>query len=242
MCDMTTINQTVLNLSRMVVSRLAHASRMFSAHDVKLILRNENPSIKIFHEDVKQAVRGIYENGEMPVNYTRSMYYGDGFETLVYHDDYDYASDYEPDAISEEIDASNVKVVKVRVVASPAPSPIFTKKYKQAKPKAIPPVQKTNSKVESLHLDRRSRLCLPAKMIRAIGLKHGDEAAVFVGKNSITINRVGSGDPDYTYFVDKADNIRIGYSVLPKINLLSKINSGSVWQAVQKGNSIVVSQ
>lgn len=213
------------------VQALMYCGEMFSAHDVKLIIRHNNPHATILHNDVRDAVRDMYADGGMEDYYIcEDFRLRNGELTRVYHDDLDVVEDYDQDAIATRLAP---KKVTVRVVVPKQPRKIAPKKaVKKSTPLWTKVTKKATTTDTALTVDGRGRLCLPAKMVRGMGLKHGDDVSVFVGATSITVNKLG-GTPDYTYVVDKADNIRLSASVVSNIGI-------ATFKVKQNGNSIVI--
>jgi hypothetical protein len=88
---------------------------------------------------------------------------------------------------------------------------------------ATPVLPVANSLDSTYKLDTTDRLCIPAKLVRQIGLCAGD--TVYVASNNKELILTGAGDEDPSmvhitdYMVDSYDNIRITRNALQKGHL-----------------------
>lgn len=60
--------------------------------------------------------------------------------------------------------------------------------------------------------DQRGRICLPANLVRGLGLKHGLPAYVSIGTNKLIVTATPPNGQYRTYLVDKHDNLRVSKS------------------------------
>ena len=198
-----------------MVNELTGDSQMFTAFDVTKAVRANGLRVK--HNDVRGVVHAMYNCYEMDSDYQRTSHtLPNGESAFVFHDMHDDLNYYDSDAIKGP-------AAKAAPVAKPAP-------------KVVAPVSNavaTGLKY-SMSPDGRNRICVPAKALRAIGLRDGDEVGVFVERNSIRLGHFAM--PDATYYVDKSGNVRLTSSLLFKASLFNKNVDGGI-----NGKEIVLS-
>ncbi len=199
MCDSATM--TVIES---VLTDKIGKQEMFTAHDITRACRQQvGPKQRIDHNDVKTEVHGMFVRNELN-GYTRSLANlpnVSGPQPFVYHPFGADTSTYGGQAIQAIATTPNSTIVV---------------------PSSIGPA--TNDDGDdgvnitgdgSYKVDSRQTLCVPKRLLEAVGLKTGDEAYVSADKlaGSVVVTKATPDQsvlsPLSTYTVDKYGNVRV---------------------------------
>lgn len=216
-----------LNLIEDAVNNFVNDNKMFTAFDVTKEVRGQTQD-RVYHDEVKKEVHKMFHNNRVS-GYARSLASlpNANPQPWLYHPVNVNTSLYQGSPVADN--AANAPVAQA-AVATPTPTA------------AISSVVDDGDDDNVYSLDTTNRLCVPNKLVRQTGLKHGDGAAVYF--NGVTrqvhvlaLNKAAPSMSSHltSYVVDKDDNIRITESVLNKAGL-----SGTDYEITGDGDSITV--
>jgi len=195
------LNQQAAGVVETIVNDFVQKGKQFTAYDVTVAAREDAGTKvrrdKVFHTDVRTFVNDFFANGSFPFNYNRTLTtLKSGVEAFVYHIDSQSSQDY----VNQ---LNGVAVISNPVQAVAAPAPVQTDET----------IQRAT--------DSRGRITVPAKFVRALGLKTGDTAyiEVIVTGDSIiiTANESILNGVDSTHTVDRDGNIRLSEQLINRV-------------------------
>jgi len=194
MCDQAT-QTAVTDAANDFISQ----GKMFTAYDVTRKVRAMN--IQVFHKDVREVVRDMFSTGQMQ-NYSKRLMPipSSPNPAFVYHPVTDDPANYDPLCNLPGNQVSS----KSTATATPTP----------ATPASTPDTDDDDDSddVSTIQLERQGDgfIRIPARYMRAIGIKPGDEVYVDPSGSSLTIEKVKSGsDEDKILHTDARNNLRI---------------------------------
>jgi len=88
---------------------------------------------------------------------------------------------------------------------------------------------------EAVRVDGRGRVCLPARMVRALGLSEGDLVFATSEKGCVTVTVTSTNDESRGYTVDASENVRISANALKdsgfsrRKNLTITLEDGTIY-------------
>jgi hypothetical protein len=187
-----------------VVNEFVNDGKMFTAYNVTTEVRKRTKD-RIAHDEVKRDVHRMFNDGEM-FSYNRSLAMLPGInpQPWVYHPL-----------------AADISLYNGQPTGTVTSTPPFS-----GVPTLIPHVPNsisTNAVASDnvFKLDTTNRLCVPAKLIRNLGLSAGDQAAVMYDSELILTSEgkaatMTSADYITSYVVDSYDNVRLTLTALQK--------------------------
>lgn len=177
-----------------VVNEFINQSKMFTAHGVTKEVRNRTKD-KVIHNEIKGEVHGLFNNGNM-FNYNRTLanIQGANPQPWIYH----------PLSIAPSLVTAIFGNPPTNTVAD-------TTNLTQS---ITATISTTNG--SSYKLDSTNRLCIPARLIRQMGLKPGNEVGVFGENNELVLRKGIVAGVLTSYVVDSYDNVRLTLSALRK--------------------------
>jgi hypothetical protein len=217
------MNKNVETLVLNTIEEFVENWSLFTAYDVTLTVR-EGTTQNVRHHEVRDFVhQQMAQNSE----YTKALIHipNASGDTYLFYPLFDSKgnptdiSTYDPNWVKQAAPTNRF----VRACSAPAV------------PAALAPLALTDDTGEDkdqLNLTSRDRICVPARFIRQIGLKHGDR--VFVQVQSATHSlKLLAYEPNVStasYLVEKDDGVRLIKSLFDEANLaipiaLSKINA-----------------
>lgn len=135
------------NLVADIISKVTNGNHPFTAFDITKALRDENPNTEIRHEDVRAVVDSLYRIGQIDPNYTRtSTVLKTGKSAFVFHNINTDSTDY---PFAKKGDTDNTAIDNTNVV---------------------------QDEEEIVEITKESRLNIPQRLLRAVGLNVGDTA------------------------------------------------------------------
>lgn len=196
-----------------VVNDFVEDTKMFTAWDVTTELRKQSKN-RIHHYEVKLEVHRIFDQGNM-VGYNRTLANlpNIALQPWIYH----------PLNTDPNMYVGNVTVAAL--VPTPTSNPIVPSTCSISM--TASPIKNSNN---VYIFDTTDRLCIPNKLIRRLGWRHGDKVNVLpatLNNNEVIIQNMkkfGSYFPVFPitrYMVDSYDNVRISRTTLKKAGLTS---------------------
>jgi len=190
------LSQETQNAVKEIVGKMTEADEMFSAFDVTHIVRNtvdgEAP-----HYEIKAIVHSMFGNNEIPSDYVRSHTSFDSNDkqvtSWVYHPQWKSLDNYDPKRF-QEVDGDPFPVDKSSVAKNKTSPSIVT----------VP--------------DKRGRVCVPAPMIRKLGLYPGKSVFVAVSNDKLYVIEDAPKFASFLtqsflevrrYVIDKSRNVRM---------------------------------
>lgn len=219
MCD----NEIRDLIRQEVLDRVSTGRRSsFTAYDITTAIRAKS-NIRNRHQEIKAVVHGMYEAGEMP-GYSRELRNYGGAEPAWYYFH--------------------------RVASTSVSDPTVARRSPSASMRSYPTTPLTaggsGSTQKGCKADGRGTICVPAGLVRGLGLKHGSKAVVVANPSNgtliITTGMPPSRDGDDTslkvrmYTVDKDENVRITRST----QILAGLGSESSFTAEADQQQIVL--
>jgi len=197
MCDQAT-QTAVTDAANGFISQ----NKMFTAYDVTRRVRAMN--IRVFHKDVREVVRDMFSTGQMQ-NYSKRLtpIPSSPNPAFVYHPVTDDPANYDPlDNLPGNRTTSNTTAP-----ATPASTPDTDD-------------DDDSDDVSTIQLERQGDgfIRIPARYMRAVGVKPGDEVSVetigwvSTGSNGLTVEKASSKknlDEDNILRTDARNNLRI---------------------------------
>jgi len=197
MCDQAT-QTAVTDAANGFISQ----NKMFTAYDVTRRVRAMN--IRVFHKDVREVVRDMFSTGQMQ-NYSKRLMPipSSPNPAFVYHPVTDDPANYDPlDNLPGNRTTSNTTAP-----ATPASTPDTDD-------------DDDSDDVSTIQLERQGDgfIRIPARYMRAVGVKPGDEVSVetigwvSTGSNGLTVEKASSKknlDEDNILRTDARNNLRI---------------------------------
>jgi hypothetical protein len=191
--------------SREVIADLVAKGEMFSAFDITKLVRQKLNSFVPHRNGVQDLVHTLYTSNDpvIPSDWNRSLHdFGSG-ATFIYHPNAIDFTTYDPNKHSGQ--NTNQSVTDTN---------------------DSPDDPEDDRSASDIGLDGRGRLCVPASLLRAIGLNRvGDKAVVFQCGTTIVLAPYSSLDictldasVGYAiYVVDKSNNVRISRKVFSSV-------------------------
>jgi hypothetical protein len=237
MCDFATqqlIEKTTLEK--------AQAGDSFTAYDVtKTVRQSVGRGTPVPHQDVKQEVHGMYERGELGTDYTRTLC---NLTTLpagqsqpwVYHQKGADLNAYGLGAHQPAATQGSVIVVPQATASAPPPGSDDSEDEDHDDGNG----KQANG---SYKVDGRSTLCIPANLIRALGLREGDQAHTFANPldNTVVLTKdsnpqgLGPVQPLVDYTVNLHENVRITQPTLQRAGI-----AGTYYNIAGDADKVVV--
>lgn len=198
-----------------IANRVKDPNKLFTAYDVTQALRAETPNEMIPHQDMRRLIRGLF-NGQDPCFQSPDPNDPEictpaligGQDVLVYHRLSRNANEHP--AVDKPVPATDDDddddgFPKIVLDTNPAGFSSATQ----------PPAPDDSVAVSTtLVVESEGRLNVPSALVRSLGLKPGDDAAVNIDAGKIVITAGGTG---YVYTVTVRGNIRLRKDLLAKI-------------------------
>ncbi len=189
-----------LNEIENTVNDFVRDNKLFTAYDVTVAVR-QNVKDRVSHKDVKREVHKMFDSGSLfGYNRTLANLAGVNPQPWIYHPLAEDASTYTGDA---KVTKSSGNVF----VDLGLPNPVA----------AV--VASLSTLPDELHeFDSTDRLCVPAKLVRQLGLHEHDEAVlVTVSNDEFSILSKSNAQTWFAdYVVDRYDNVRVSRATLLK--------------------------
>jgi antitoxin component of MazEF toxin-antitoxin module len=212
MCDQAT-QTAVTDAANDFISQ----NKMFTAYDVTRKVRAMN--VNVFHKDVREVVRDMFSTGQMQ-NYSKRLMPipSSPNPAFVYHPVTDDPANYDPLCNLPGNQASS----KSTATATPAP----------VTPASTPDADDDDDSddVSTIKVDRQGDgfIRVPARYMRAVGVKPGDEVSVEpIGSQGITVEKASSKkhlNEDNILQTDARNNLRISCMRLDSALVKRKAN------------------
>lgn len=190
MCD-SILRQTIVE----TVSTFVATNKPFTAYDITAAVRSKTTD-KVRHRDVREVVRDLYKQGNLPEDYVRQVGNVQGKQPWVYYPaSVDLAGKYGIGSLS---------ATQSPVIAS---TPDCAATGTTCSPKAQPP-----SFYASFRPDARGSVTVPAALVKKRGWKPGDIIKVVSdGSNGTHVIEPNTyrGEAKAFYRVNKHYNIRL---------------------------------
>lgn len=199
---------TYVNEINDVVTEFTNKNLMFTAWDVTVELRKKSKS-RVQHYEVKKEVHEMFENGNI-FSYSRTLAHLPNVNTQpwIYH----------PLAADPSVYAG-----------MPTTDLGFPTKVLGAPTSTISTVDDDDVDDDDGNVlykfDKTDRLCVPNKLVRQMGLKHGDKVEVMCDSQPTNEVKLVKHDSQTatilaaTYVVDDSDNVRVTRAALNKVGM-----------------------
>jgi hypothetical protein len=222
MCD-----STILGLIEKFTLEKMQAGESFTAYDItRAVRRHVGRGTDVPHVDVKQEVHGMFARQEMQ-SYDRKLcnlpnlpagvdqpwvYYKDGADLTAY-------------GLGQSVASSNPATPSSAVIAIPAS--LVPDLEADADSDAHNDDGTGKQSNGSFKVDSRSTICVPAKLVRDLGLSENDECFAFADPLANTVLLFKTNAPQgagpltslTSYTVDCHNNVRITQSALQRAGI-----------------------
>lgn len=183
---MSSLTSNVQDAIDQVVSEWMSNDKVFTAHDVKMEVRQRG--YWILHNECRNYVHTKFENGDFLSNYERDATYlhtGNGSQ---------YVMVFFPDHL-EPTNHPNAVTSGVPVTATVAPT-------------VTAPVSSVSTNSDVVQVDRKNRIRIPSAVTDVLGWEEGTSVRVAEKNGVVEITEVYN-DAEKTHTVDCYGNIRI---------------------------------
>ena len=207
-------NDPISKIITSTIDGFVKDGKMFSAYDVTLKIRGMGISCKhhAVKADIHSTMSDVIDDGSE--DYEKTLVNTGKYRTYVYHRSTDDAHKY-----NQSDDATTTTTTPVAPVA-PAKKPTGA--------------QIVAANTNTLHRDKRGRICLPADMLRSIGATVGKKVMITPNAGEVIVSSFNHMTPakkdSHVYKVDRDNNVRISAKIFDKA-LLGTFNTFVVKEA-----------
>jgi bifunctional DNA-binding transcriptional regulator/antitoxin component of YhaV-PrlF toxin-antitoxin module len=203
----------------------------FTAYDITLAARRKG--VRERHDDIKQVVHDVYANSEMPSVYIRSIVnLTGGAQPFLYHPTWKSPRDYERAHSTSRSGMSSPPSSSMSIGTATATATVPAASMTTA----------VTANSEEVTVDRRHRIWVPCRFLRALGLDQGDEVFVWYSgdPSEFYVTATAPNNPCgtvYSYLVDRYGNIGISQSAITEF-----VMSGDKFLLEAEGNLLTISE